>query len=71
MVIFSALGVASLWVEMTGQFAGFSFDWFSVASVILPTLCTVHILVLGMLKARGQTAAGSPPNTSLERSRER
>jgi hypothetical protein len=70
MIIFSVFGVVSLWIEMTGQFAGFTLDWFMVVSIILPTLCTVHILVLGMLKSRGQPVSGSPPNTSLERSRD-
>ena len=70
MVILAAFGVASIWVEMTGQFAGFSFDWFSVVSMILPTLCAMHILVLGVLKSRSQVAGGSPPNKSLERTRE-
>ena len=71
MITFSAFGVASVWAEMTGQFAGFSFNWFSVFSIILPTLCAVHILALGILKSRSRGDTGSPPNISLERTRER
>ena len=69
-IILGTLGLASIWVEMTGQFAGFGLDWFSVATMILPTLCAVHILVLAMRKTGGKVVSHAPPNTSLERTRE-
>src|SRR4051812_17236951 len=51
MVILATVGIASLWVEMTGQLASFELDWFSLASMVLPTLCAAHILALGIRKS--------------------
>ncbi len=56
-VLFSVVGVISIWTEMTGQFAGFQFDWFSVMSMIAPTACAVHVLYLAMRKPPANSAA--------------
>jgi hypothetical protein len=50
--LFTATGVASIWTEMTGQFAGFELDWFSAVSMIAPTLCAMHVLVLAIQKSK-------------------
>jgi hypothetical protein len=50
LVFASLAGIISIWTEMTGQFAGFVLDWFSVISTIAPTACAIHILYLAMRK---------------------
>lgn len=50
-----AAGLLSIWTTMTGQFAGFELDWFSVLSTIAPTLCTIHLLWLSLRKSRNES----------------
>lgn len=49
---FTGIGVASIWTEMTGQFTGFELDWFSAVSMVAPTLCALHILILAVQKSK-------------------
>jgi uncharacterized membrane protein len=50
-----AAGLLSIWTTMTGQFAGFGLDWFSVLSTIAPTVCTIHLLWLSLRKSRSES----------------
>ena len=49
-----AVGTLSIWVMMTGQFAGFDLNWFFLHSTIAPTLCTAHLLWLALQKYRSE-----------------
>ncbi|MBB6094242.1 hypothetical protein HNQ60_003123 [Povalibacter uvarum] len=49
-----ALGLLAIWTTMTGQFTGLSLDWFSVLTLALPTLCSIHLLWLAVRKFRGR-----------------
>jgi hypothetical protein len=60
--LFGLAGIVSIWTEMTGQFAGFELDWFSVISMIAPTFCAVHVLYLAMRKSRMKLTALIAPN---------
>ena len=62
LVLFSIAGIASIWTEMTGQFAGFELDGFTAISLIAPTLCTIHILFLAMRKRDESAAVIAPDN---------
>ena len=64
-----AVGVASIWIEMTGQFAGLTLDWGSVLMIFAPTLCAIHVLVLAMKRSKELAIAAAPDN-SPERTRE-
>jgi hypothetical protein len=50
--LFTAIGIASIWTEMTGEFTGFELNWFSGISMIAPTLCAVHVLALAIQKSK-------------------
>jgi hypothetical protein len=50
--LFTAIGVLSIWTELTGQFTGFELDMFSAASTIAPTLCAMHILFMAIRKSK-------------------
>ena len=56
-----AAGLVSIWTTMTGQFAGFGLNWFSVLSTVVPTLCTIHLLWLSLRKSRNES-----PNKPLQ-----
>jgi len=64
-----AVGLASIWTEMTGQFARFTLDWGSALMIFAPTLCAIHVLVLAMLRSK-RMVIDAPPDATLERMRE-
>jgi hypothetical protein len=69
-ILLMTAGIASIWTEMTGQFAGFELDWFSLISVIAPTLCSIHVLFLAIHKSRRPSASPEGPNNSLRAAHE-
>jgi hypothetical protein len=69
-VALTAAGVVSIWTVMTGQFAGFELGWFSTLTMIAPTLCAGHILLLAMLKSKHESQTGVTPNNRLQRTGE-
>ncbi|GFE83252.1 hypothetical protein GCM10011487_52520 [Steroidobacter agaridevorans] len=46
LALLSCAGLLAVWAMMTGLFAGFSLDPFSLVAIVAPTACTVHLLVL-------------------------
>jgi hypothetical protein len=59
------VGTLSIWVMMTGQFAGFELNWFSLLSTIAPTLCATHLLWLALQRYRSEA-----PNNGMQAMRE-
>jgi hypothetical protein len=56
LAVFGALGLVSLWAAMTGQFKEFTWDGFSVLTIVLPTLVAIHIAAWAVRKARRTTS---------------
>jgi hypothetical protein len=54
-----AVGTLSIWTTMTGHFARFELNWFSLLSTIAPTLCAAHLLWLALRRYRSERL-GSP-----------
>jgi hypothetical protein len=54
-------GVFAIWAVMTGHFHSFELNWFTLLSIVAPTICTVHFLALFAQLLRNE-GHGEPPS---------
>lgn len=64
----AGLGVLSLWTEITGQFIWPYLNLVTALVVMAPTLCTAHLVWLGLRKAR-RGGSNKPMHATCENAR--